>query len=178
MSMRLLLATESEPMPTGIPAASIGRSGATPWPNLALDAGQCATEQHQIGLLRLERAESLLELAHCCIALGRIGCEDLLVHDSPHTKRHHRLHHDAAGAGVGVGGDARLESLDYAEFCRIEELCVVENLVAALAELVDPIGEVEILEETAHRGELEMRVRVDQSGQENRVAQIVIFTGG
>ena len=41
--MRLLLAIESLPSPTAMPAASSSSSGAMPCPSLAFDTGQCAT---------------------------------------------------------------------------------------------------------------------------------------
>src|SRR5205085_663015 len=114
------------------------------------------------------------ELAHCGVAQGRIGSENFLVHDPAHTEVAHRFHYQTAGAGVGVSGNSCFESLDYSESRRVAQPGRIEDLVTALTQLVDPLGEVEVLEEAAHRGQLEMGVSIYEAGQQDRVAEVVV----
>src|SRR5687767_5828747 len=108
--------------------------------------------------------------------MRRIGAEDLLIHDAAHAGVAHRLHCHAAGAGVGISGDAGLEPFHDSEARGIEQRASVHDLVPALAQLINPLYEMTILEEAAHRGELEVSVGVDEAREKNRLAEVVVVT--
>ena len=133
-------------------------------------------ERDQLRLVALQRLDAICQLSHCDLRLRWIGAEHFLVHDAAHAGVAHRLHHDAAGAGVGKRRDAGLDALDDAEASGIEQRFRVHDLVPALAQLVDPRRELTILEKTAHRGQLEVRMCVDETGKQDGFAEIVVFT--
>ena len=106
------------------------------------------------------------------LALRRIGTEHLAIADAAHAALEHGVEADARVAGVGEGRDAGAQSLLDAEPRRVEQVVVREHGAARVREPEDPLAEGETVEKAAHRGELEVAVRVDETGQEQRVAEI------
>src|SRR6185369_2751363 len=53
---------------------------------------------------------------------------------------------------------------------------VVEDFVSTLPQLVDPLRELTVLEEAAHRGQLEMGVGVYQPREKNGLAKLVVLS--
>ena len=133
-------------------------------------------EHDELGLLAQQRFDAVFKLSHRDLGLRRIGAEYLLVHDPAHAGIAHRLHHDPARACIGVSGDSRLDSFDNAKARGIEQRFPIHDLVPALAQPVDPLCEPTVLEKAAHRGELEVGMRVDQTGEQDRFAEVVVVT--
>lgn len=69
-----------------------------------------------------------------------------------------------------------MQTLDDPESRRVEEHLRRERLVAAASQLVNPVVEAKILEEAAHSRELEVRVRVDQPGEEYTLSEIAVLS--
>jgi hypothetical protein len=136
------------------------------------------SESHEIRLLEQKLPDPIFELAHCGIRVRRIGPENFLIHDPADAELVHRAHGDSARTGVGVGGDSRDESFHDSEARGIEQHLLAHDLVAALPQLVYPLRESTVLEKSAHGGELEMRVDVDQARQQDRITQVVVVPAG
>src|SRR4029079_6972888 len=96
----------------------------------------------QVVLQLYEIVDSIFQVIHRNLNLRWIGTENFLVHHTADAELVHRLHYNAAGAGVGVRCHAGLESFDDAEARRVEKLGGIQNFVAAATQLVDPGGEL------------------------------------
>src|SRR4029079_6013604 len=84
----------------------------------------------------------------------------------------HRVERDAGIAGVGEGGNTVAETLGDTITRRVEEHVPRENGALRARETKDPGAEVEILEKAAHRGELEVGVRIDEPRKQDRVSKV------
>ena len=134
------------------------------------------TERDEVGLFESERGHAIFQFTHRDFRVRWVGPEYFLVHDAAHARIAHRLHRDAARARVCVGCDSGFEALDNPKAGGVEQSFLIHDLVPAPSQFVDPHGESTILEETAHGGELEVCVRVDQTRKEDRVAEVIVLT--
>src|SRR5262249_50093379 len=83
--------------------------------------------------------------------------------------------HDRARiARVGKRGHPRAQSFLDSVTRRVEQGVRIEHVASRGGETEDPAAKVEGLEEAAHRGELEVRVRVDGTGKQKDVAEVMV----
>ena len=61
---------------------------------------------------------------------------------------------------------------------RVDERFRCERLAARACEAEDPRAETQVLEKPTHHGELEVRVRVDEPGQERDIAEVDVGASG
>src|SRR5206468_2173610 len=87
------------------------------------------------------------------------------------------LHGDAKGTRVAIRRDAGQQALLDAGTRRVEQSVLIEDRGTSRVESKNPAPEVEILEEAAHRRELEVAVRVDETGKQHDLAQVFIRSG-
>jgi hypothetical protein len=125
-----------------------------------------------------ERADGPGEAGEGAGALRRVGAEHLLVDHAAGPQRAEGVERRAARGGVGVGGHAGGEPLAHARVRRVAQVVAGEDLGAGAGEGADPCEEVGVLEEAAEGGELEVRVRVDEAGEEDGVAEVGRRAGG
>jgi len=134
-------------------------------------------DAHQLSLLLEEHRDARAKNRHRAVALLGRGTERLLEHDSANAHLQHRVHHQTSRARIGVSGDSSVETFDDSVSRRVEEHLFGERFLPAAPQLVYPVVEAEILEKSAHRGELEMGMRVDDPRKQHALAEVVILAG-
>ena len=131
-------------------------------------------DSHEWRLAPTQSVGFCAELRQRCRALRRIGTEHFLIHYAADSRLEHRVERDARVAGVGIRGDTVANPLGESESRGVEHAGAIEHRALDAIETQDPAREVQILEKAAHQGELEVRVSVDEPGQQDGVAEVAI----
>ena len=101
-----------------------------------------------------------------------IGAEDFLKHDAADARLEHGVERNAGIAGIRKCRYSGTHSFRETKTGGVKKLVAIEYGFLHGLETRDPEREIEILEESSERGEFEVRVRVHQTGHQNRIAQI------
>ena len=133
---------------------------------------------HEFRVVIAEHGRGALQSGKRFLSLGWIGAKDFDVADTAHAHLVHRVKRLPRFGRVSVGGDAVRQRFDESKARRIEERMGVEAVASRERECAQPVAKIEPFEKAAHRGEFEMRVRVDQPRDQDRVAECDDMRGG
>src|SRR6185369_7567971 len=110
------------------------------------------------------------------LALRGVRTEGLAIADTADAALQHRLEAAARITGVGEGRDPAAQALLDAQARGVEQIVVREHGATRVREPEDPLAEGQTVEKAAHGGELEVAVRVDETGEEECVAEVDVGT--
>ena len=133
--------------------------------------------------VRLSRTISVdffLQIGDRLVGLTFCGTEDFLIGNALQPKLPHCLPRCAEVHHFAEACDSSANHFDAAETRRCQQFVASEVLILSPGELGDPIGEGKILEKASKNSEFEVRMGIDEAGNDSAAGKcykIVTLTG-